>query len=218
MLFRRREPPPSDGLPRSPAVARNREPIAEVLESYLPRRGAVIEIASGTGEHAVFLARRFPGIVWQPSDVDPAALSAIEAWRTAPGEGGSPPSNVRPPLRLDVTRPDWPGQTGVRFPVGILAVNLIHIAPWRAAMGLLAGAGRLLIPGRHLFLYGPFRRGGRHTARSNASFDAMLRRENAEWGVRDLEGVAEAAGRHGFEVEEVREMPANNLTVVFTRR
>lgn len=218
MFFSRREPPPSDGLPRSPAVARNREPIARVLERYLPQRGTVIEVASGTGEHAVYFAGRFPGIAWQPSDPDPAALAAIEAWRTAPVDGGAPPANVRPPLRLDVTRQDWPEVTGIRFPVGIIAVNLLHIAPWRATTGLLSGAGRMLMPDRHLFLYGPFKRGGRHTARSNASFDATLRRENADWGVRDLEAVAEAAAGEGFGLEEVCEMPANNLTVVFTRR
>lgn len=218
MLFSRRIDAPSDGLPRSPAVSRNREPIAEVLGRHLPKRGTVLEIASGTGEHAAYFASRFDGITWQPSDFDQAALQWVEAHRVASSDGGTPRPNLLPPLRLDVTRPGWEFGVPVRFPVAIIAINLVHIAPWQATVGLVSGARDLLMPGRHLFLYGPFKRGGRHTARSNASFDATLRRQNAAWGVRDLEAVTEAAEASGFTLDEICEMPANNLTLVFTRR
>lgn len=219
MLFSRRVPPPDDGLPRSPAAARNREPIAEVLARHLPKRGSVLEIASGTGEHAVFFATRFPGLVWQPSDADAGAVSASAAWRAASGQGGAGPlPNLLPPMQLDVERSGWTEEVGIRFPVAIIAINMIHISPWSATVGLLAGASKLLMPGRALVFYGPFRRQGRRTARSNASFDASLRRQDAEWGVRDLETVVEAATQAGFGLGDLVEMPANNLTLVFRRR
>lgn len=218
MLFSRRVEPASDGLPRSPAVARNREPIAEVLQRYLPKRGTVLEIASGTGEHAAYFAKRFARLAWQPSDVDTAALQWAEARRLASGEGGEPRSNLLPPVRLDVARPGWVSGVTVPFPVAMVAINMIHIAPWQATVGLVSGARDLLMPGRRLFLYGPFKRRGRHTARSNASFDAALRRQNAGWGVRDLEAVAKVAEAEGFILDEICEMAANNLTLVLTRR
>lgn len=218
MLFSRRIDPPSDGLPSSPAASRNREPIAEVLERHLPKRGTVLEIASGTGEHAAYFAGRFAGVTWQPSDADQAALQWMEARRLASAERGTPRPNLLAPVRLDVTRHGWAFGVPVRFPVAIIAINLIHIAPWQATVGLVSGARDLLMPGRHLFLYGPFKRDGRHTARSNASFDSALRRQNAAWGVRDMEAVTEAAEASGFTVDEIYEMPANNLTLVLTRR
>ncbi len=193
----------------APAVARNRDPILAVLRRVLPARGTVLEIASGSGEHAVHFAVGLPGLTWQPTDRDADALRSIAAHRAS-----AQLPNLLPPLEFDVASPDWP----LPRADAVVSINMIHIAPWTAAQGLMAGAGRLLAPGGVLFLYGPFRENGRHTAPSNEAFDASLKQRDPQWGVRDLGEVAELAGRHGFDLVERVAMPANNLSVVFRRR
>jgi SAM-dependent methyltransferase len=193
----------------SPAVARNRDPILAVLRRHLPVQGTVLEIAAGTGEHAAYFAPRFPHLVWQPSDVDAEALASIEAHRAA-----ADAPNLRAPIELDVTAPAWP----VAHADAVVSINMIHIAPWAAAEGLFAGADRLLATGLVLYLYGPFKENGAHTAPSNAAFDASLRARDPQWGVRDLADVRALAERHDFDFVERVAMPANNLSVVFRRR
>lgn len=191
----------------APAVARNRDPLLAVLRPRLPRAGLVLEIASGTGEHLAALAALTPGLAFQPTDPDPAARASADAWARHLAAG-----NMRPALPLDAAAPDtWP----VAAAEAMLCVNMAHISPWAATLGLLRGAARLLPPGAPLFLYGPFRRGGAHTAPSNAAFDESLRARDPAWGVRDLEAVAAAAA--GFRPPEIIPMPANNLTLVFRR-
>ncbi len=197
----------AEGLLESPAAERNKSPILEAIRSRLPSAGVVLEIASGTGQHVVHFARAVPTLTWQPTDADERLLAAAAARIRAAGL-----SNVRPPLRLDVLAPDWPA-----VDVGaIVCINMIHIAPWSATNALLAGASRWLPPGAPLFLYGPYKRGGRHTSPSNEVFDESLRARNAEWGVRDLDDVERCAEEHGFALVEAISMPAHNLTVAFT--
>lgn len=199
----------TDEKRHAPATLRNRQPLLDALRPHLPAAGLLLEIASGSGEHAVFLAENLPGLIWQPSDRDAEALSSIRAWTAEAAL-----STIRPPLLLDAGDPAaWPDLT----PDAILCVNMIHIAPWSATLGLFAGAGRLLRAGAPLCLYGPYKRGGQQTADSNAAFDADLKARNPEWGVRDLEAVADLAGNHGFAPPLVMEMPANNLTLVFRK-
>jgi SAM-dependent methyltransferase len=196
------------------ATQRNRGPILEVLKRILPASGRLLEIASGTGEHAVWFAEQLPGFVLQPSDPSPEHRASIRAWTETAGL-----ANLREPLELDVTDADW--ERNARIPedlTAILSINLIHIAPWPAALGLLRGAGVVLAPGRLLYLYGPYRRGGAHTAPSNQAFDRSLRAQDPAWGVRDLEAVMSAAEPVGFDLDEVVEMPANNLSVILRRR
>jgi SAM-dependent methyltransferase len=190
----------------SPSVARNREPILAVLRRVLPAGGIVLEIASGTGEHAMHFAAALPELTWQPTDRDPEARRSIAARRAA-----AVLPNLLPPLELDAAAPSWP----VERADAIVAINMIHIAPWSAAEGLMAGAARLLAPGGILYLYGPYKENGRHTAPSNAAFDASLRARDPEWGVRDVGAVAELAARHGLALAERVAMPANNLSLVF---
>ena len=192
----------------APAAARNRQPILEVLQPRLPATGLVLEIASGTGEHVVHYAAARPLLTFQPSDPDADARASIDDWVRTLGL-----DNVRPALEIDVTRASWP----VERADAVLCCNMIHIAPWEAAVGLVTGAGRLLPAGGLLFTYGPYRRGGRHTAPSNEAFDSDLKRRNPAWGVRDLEAVIDLAGSHGFSAPEIVEMPANNLSLVFKR-
>ncbi len=192
----------------APAAARNRQPILDVLQPRLPARGLVLEIASGTGEHVVHYAAARPELTFQPSDPDADARASVDDWARTLGL-----SNVRPALEIDVTRATWP----VERADAVLCCNMIHIAPWAAAVGLIAGAGRLLPRGGLLFLYGPYRRGGRHTAPSNEAFDADLKRRNPAWGVRDLEAVIELADAQGFSAPDIVEMPANNLSLMFKR-
>jgi SAM-dependent methyltransferase len=194
----------------APHALRNREPILAVLSEWLPERGVVLEIGSGTGQHVTWFAERLPGLVWQPSDPDPGMRASIAAWSA---EGGA--ANLRPPLAIATTDADW----GVDEPdlVAVLSMNMIHIAPWAAGQGLITGAGRLLPAGGLLYLYGPFKRGGAHTAPSNAEFDAMLRGRDPAWGIRDLEEVTALAEAHGLGLETVIEMPANNLSVIYRR-
>ena len=192
----------------APAAARNREPILAVLAEHLPDEGLVLEIAAGTGEHAAFLSTRLGGRDWQPTEADPARLASIDAHAAADGATG-----VRRALVLDVTASQWPvDQVGA-----ILNCNMIHIAPWQVCLGLMAGAGRVLQPGGKLFMYGPYRRDGAHTAPSNEAFDASLRARDASWGIRDLEQVVEAAEAQGLELDRVIAMPANNLTVIYRK-
>ena len=209
-------PAPSPSLPHAPATLRNRAPILAALLALLPARGLLLEIASGTGEHAAFMAPRLPpGLTWQPSDADPAALPGIDA-HTAPLRAAAPAgARVLPALRLDAARPPWPLDRAD----AVFCCNMLHIAPWAAAEGLLAGAARLLPSGAPLLLYGPFKRDGRHTAPSNEDFDRMLRAEDPRWGVRCLEGeVAPLAAAAGFAAPEVLALPANNLLVLLRRR
>jgi hypothetical protein len=198
----------------APAALRNRAPILEVLREHLPAAGAVLEIASGTGEHCAWFAAGLPGLVFQPSDPDRGHRASIAAWAAADGL-----ANVRPPLALDTRTPDWEAHEDIPHPlVAILCINMVHIAPWAATLGLLRGAERLLGAGRVLFLYGPYKRAGAHTAPSNAAFDQSLRAMNAEWGVRDVEAVVAAAEARGFALVETVEMPANNLSLVLRMR
>lgn len=193
----------------APAAARNREPILDVLRQYLPADGLVLEVASGSGEHIMHFAAALPALDFQPSDADAEARASIDDWTRTTGL-----ANVRPALALDAQSPAWPLDRAD----AVLCSNMIHIAPWPAAVGLIAGAGRVLMAGGVFHLYGPFRRDGRHTAPSNDAFDRSLRQSNPDWGVRDLEAVATLADEHGFGPPEIIAMPANNLSLVFRRR
>jgi hypothetical protein len=196
--------------PRSaPAAARNREPILRVLRDYLPRSALVLEIASGTGEHAVWFSAALSGLTWQPTDHDPEAVISIAAWRDMTGL-----PNLLPPLQLDASADIWP----VARADVVVAINMIHIAPWTATQGLIVGAARTLTPGGLLYLYGPFSEGGVHTAATNAAFDADLRARDPAWGIRDLDEITGLAMQHGTMGPERVAMPANNLSVMFRRR
>lgn len=195
----------------APATERNRQPILDVLRRVLPATGTLLELASGTGEHAAFMAPHLPDLRWQPTDADPDALASIEAWRR---HAGAP--NLLPPRVLDAATPPWPLPADFT-PAAIFNANMIHISPWATTLGLFAEAGRLLEPGAPLVLYGPFCVGGAHTAPSNAAFDESLRARDPAWGVRDRLVVAEVARGHGLALAEIDEMPANNLTLVFRK-
>ncbi len=189
----------------APATQRNRDPILGVLARVVPAGARVLEIASGTGEHAVYFASRLPGVHWQPSDPSSEARASIDAWRAHEQS-----ENVAPAIELDVTRRPWDLE---QYDV-IVCCNMIHISPWSAGQALLAEAPRHLGPRGVLFLYGPYMRAGAHTAESNADFDRSLRARDPSWGVRELEEVVRVAGKHGLRLDEVVEMPANNLSVV----
>jgi len=199
----------SPPLPASPAAERNKQPIADVLARVLPPAGLVLEIASGTGQHSEHFARTFPSLTWQPSELDAEALATLtERVRRA----ALP--NLRTPLELDAHEPPLLRGTVA----AVICINMIHIAPWSACAALLLHAERWLAPGAPLVLYGPFKRGGKHTAASNAAFDAQLRTRDPEWGVRDLDDVVALARRHSLELVEVVAMPANNFSVVLKRQ
>jgi len=207
------EPAPREGLdPRcfAPATQRNRQAILDVLLRVLPTRGAALELASGTGEHAVWFAQHLRPLAWQPSDPDPLMRRSIAAH----GADAACPTLRLPPLDIDVTAPHWP----LKEAAAIVCINLLHIAPWSAAEGLMAGAERVLPSGGVLYLYGPYKRDGRHTAPSNEAFDGNLRANDPAWGVRDMEAVTALAEAHGLGFGEAVEMPANNLSLVFTKR
>lgn len=191
-----------------PATLRNRDVILDVLRGVLPASGLVLEIASGSGEHVVHFARTFPDLTFQPSDPEDAALQSIAAWTK---DSGLP--NIRPPVVLDALSDHWP----VTAADAILCINMIHISHWQATTGLIRGAAKLLRIGGPLYLYGPYRRADVVTAPSNEAFDASLKSRNPEWGLRDLEAVAELARAEGFSAPAITEMPANNLSVVFRR-
>ena len=187
-----------------PSSERNKQPIVEVLRRVLPSSGTVLEIASGSGQHAVFFSENLPGITWLPTDIDEERMASIRAWRDE-----SSCSNLLGPRRLDVLDDDWDiGTVDVVF-----SSNMIHITPWECCLGLLAGARRHLAPGGLLVFYGPFRIGGEHTAPSNVAFDENLRGRDPSWGVRDLDAICDAAD--GLVLEERIEMPANNQILVF---
>lgn len=200
---------PADSRRRAPAAARNRDPILAVLESALPPSGLVLEIASGTGEHAVHFARALPALDWQPSDPDADARASIAAWAAAEGL-----ANLRPPLALDAASDDWP----LARADAMVCINMVHISPWAATEGLMRGAGRVLSADAPLVLYGPYRRAGHPLEPSNAAFDADLKARDPRWGLRELEAVSACAAARGLALERVVEMPANNLCVVFRRQ
>lgn len=192
----------------APAATRNRLPILHVLRRVLPPAGLVLEVASGTGEHALWFSQALPSLDWQPTDSDAEALTSIAAWRR---EGSA---NLRPPLALDAARPErWP----IRRAAAVVAINMVHIAPWPACEGLLAGAGAILPQGGVLFLYGPFRDGDAALAPGNAAFDLDLRARDPAWGLRDLQAIADLATRHGLAMMERVTMPADNLSLIFRR-
>ena len=199
----------ADGTWFSPSAERNKGPIFDALSRVLPRKGVVLEIASGTGQHVVHFARGLPDLTWQPSDPDAEIRDSIAA-RVRDEQL----ANVSPPIDLDVARLPWP----LRVADAVVCINMIHVAPWAATLALFEGAKALLPARGILFLYGPYRRFGGHTSESNARFDSDLRARNQEWGVRDLEAVSEVAARAGFDLAEIVEMPANNLSLVFVRR
>ncbi|WP_374545527.1 DUF938 domain-containing protein [Rhodoblastus sp.] len=198
----------TDSRLHAPAVARNREPIVEILRGFLPAKGVVLEIASGSGEHVAHFAGAFPGLTFQPSDPDPAARASIDAWTAASGL-----PNIKPAVALDAARPPWP----LSWADAILCINMIHISPWAATEGLFHQAYELLQPGAPLYVYGAFLRAGVETAESNLAFDGWLRGQNAEWGLRDLDAVTAVARENEFSAPKVIEMPANNLSLIFRR-
>ena len=206
-----------DGRLDAAAFHRNHQAIRAVLQKFLAgKSGDVVEAGSGTGQHVIDFARHFPGITWWPSDLNAQHLKSIAAWRAHAGL-----SNVRPPLRIDLSDPAWCAEmhdgSGPGKLMAVFCANVIHIAPWRVAEGLFAGAGRYLRTDGRLFLYGPFKRAGKHTAVSNAVFDTSLRERDPEWGVRDIEALEQLAGGAGLGLIEIAEMPANNLVLVFER-
>lgn len=193
----------------APATARNSEPIAEVLAQELPEKGTVLEIASGTGEHAVFFARRFRSIRWQPTDPDVEALASIKAWA---GESGL--SNLLPPMKLDASHQDWP----TKRPDAVVCINMVHISPWCATEGLFANSSRILAPEAPLILYGPYLESDVETAPSNLAFDQSLKDRNPDWGLRETESMDRLAERTGFTRSARHEMPANNLVLVYRKQ
>lgn len=195
----------------SPSASRNTGPILSALKPLLPAAGLVLEIASGTGQHCAALARQFPGLTVQPSDPDPAARASIDAWRSEAST-----DNILPALDLNVASQDWWAAVEGSVAV-IIAINLLHISPWTATTGLFAGAGHLLAPDGMAITYGAYKRGGRHTAPSNAEFDASLRHRNPDWGVRDMDDVADVARLNGLDLAEVVDMPSNNFLLVWRR-
>lgn len=204
---------PSDGEggdPRrhAPATLRNRDAIVDVLRDIVPTEGTVLEIASGSGEHALYFAHAFPALRWQPSDPDPAALRSIAAWLAE-----DKATNVAAPTMIDVSSDFWP----IEKADAILCINMIHISPWQATLGLMRGAARILPVGGALYLYGPFLREGVQTASSNIAFDISLRDRDPRWGLRDVSDVTEAAEKEGLRFERLVEMPANNLSLIYRR-
>ncbi|HEX5128275.1 MAG TPA: DUF938 domain-containing protein [Usitatibacter sp.] len=198
-----------DARETAPSAERNKQPILDVLARVRPPAGLVLEIGSGTGQHVAHFARALPKLTFQPSEMDAGKHASIAAWTSHERLG-----NVRPPLAFDVTRLPWP----VEGADAIVCINVIHISPWEATLGLMRGAGAMLQAGGVLVTYGPYRRGGAQTAPSNEAFDASLRQRDPRWGVRDLEAVAAAAAENGLELEETVPMPANNFTLVFRKR
>jgi hypothetical protein len=192
----------------APATVRNRDFILNVLRDILPMKGVILEIASGSGEHVVHFARNFPGLVFQPSDPEPEALLSVAAWVK-----DAEVTNVRAPIVLDASQSPWP----IASADGIICINMVHISPWDATVGLITGAAATLPPMSPLYLYGPYKREGFATAPSNEAFDRSLRERDPTWGLRDLEAVATIAQSVGFSAPTVTEMPANNLSVVFRR-
>lgn len=203
---------PADSRLFSPSTARNREPIHDVLSRLLGDSAKVLEFASGSGEHALYMTERHPGWQWQPSDIDDAAIQSVEAWRTHSELG-----NILPAQRRNLLADSDDGQEPDAHWDAIVAVNLIHISPWQVTERLMHAAGQQLVSGGILFLYGPYRRNGEHTAPSNVEFDAWLKARDPRWGVRDLEQVIAEAVDNGLTLHGVEQLPANNLAVAFQR-
>ena len=198
-----------DARETAPSAERNKQPILDVVARVLPANGTVLEIGSGTGQHVAHFAKALPNLVFQPSEMDRARHASIAAWIRHENL-----ANVNPPIAFDVTRLPWP----VAHADAVICINVIHISPWEATLALMRGAGELLASGSVLVTYGPYRRGGVHTAPSNEAFDASLRQRDPSWGVRDLESVAAAAAAHGLDLEETVPMPANNFMLVLRKR
>ncbi|MDP5017599.1 MAG: class I SAM-dependent methyltransferase [Dolichospermum sp.] len=197
----------------APATQRNREPILEMLLEVLPQHGTILEIASGTGEHATFFAYHLAPRQWLPSDPNPELRASISAWAEF-----FPCDAIQPPLDLDASSPIWPVETKIIPQPSISAIvniNMIHISPWSACLGLMAGAGRILPAGGILYLYGPYKRNGEHTAPSNADFDEYLQAQNPDWGVRNLEDVVSVAKEQNLTLHQTHPMPANNFSLIF---
>ncbi|HVL79814.1 MAG TPA: DUF938 domain-containing protein [Sphingomicrobium sp.] len=201
-------PVAADARRSAPAALRNREPIADVLADWLPRDGLVLEVASGTGQHSLYFAKRFPNLDWQPSDLEASSLRSIAAWQAQ-----SPLPNLHAPIAIDASQTDW----SIDRADAVLSINMVHISPWSAALGLLDGAARLLAPQAPLILYGPWFAAAIETAPSNEAFDADLRARNPEWGLRSVEDFTAEAQRRGFTCCEARTMPANNLMLLYRR-
>lgn len=201
----------TDAKQYAPATERNREPILQVLLRILPPTGNILEIASGTGEHAIYFAPRLKPRVWIPSDPQPYLRESIEAWREE-----FPSDYLVPPLAIDAMDERWSVEQNMTI-AAIVNINMIHIAPWSACLGLMAGAGRILPTGGILYLYGPYKQARKHTSASNEAFDESLRSRDFEWGVRNLEDVVDVAKEQGLQLVEIVPMPANNLSVVFER-
>lgn len=200
-----------DARQYAPATQRNREPIWKILSQVLVGKSNILEVASGTGEHAVYFASRLKSCRWIPSDPNPISRDSITAWKA------ESVANLDSPLPIDVTAADWQQQVAQRDIDAIVNINMIHIAPWQACLGLMEGAGQILPSDGVLYLYGPYKQGGEHTAPSNANFDRSLRDRNPEWGIRDLEAVIEVAAAQNLRLQQVVKMPANNLSVIFSR-
>ncbi len=198
----------------APATQRNREPILAILQQVLPPTGTILEISSGTGEHAIFMAPQLAPRAWLPSDPNPDARASIAAWQQA-----APCANLHPPIDLDASSSEWSVESDESFKLepitAIVNINMVHIAPKSAYLGLMAGASRILPNKGILYLYGPFKQGGEHTAPSNAAFDASLQAQNPEWGIRDLAEITAAAETHNLHLHKIFPMPANNLSVIF---
>ncbi|HLP91508.1 MAG TPA: DUF938 domain-containing protein [Nostocaceae cyanobacterium] len=206
---------PADLRQFAPATQRNREPILEVLLQVLPSHGTILEIASGTGEHAIFFAPQLKPRIWLPSDPNPILRDSITAWSKQ-----FPSDNLLLPLNIDASLPTWPIEQEAKPDspiVAIVNINMIHISPWSACLGLMAGAGRILPKDGILYLYGPYKQGGKHTALSNQAFDQSLQAQNPVWGVRNLEDVVAVANNHDLILVNTYQMPANNLSVVFKK-
>lgn len=199
---------PSDRLV-SPSAERNKAAIGAVLSQVLPERGIILEVGSGTGQHVVEFARAMPNLIWQPSERDADCLRSIRAWLAV-----EKLSNVRSPVQLDVGALPWP----INLAAALVCINMIHIAPWPATGALFQGSRSLLSGGGLLCLYGPFKRQGQHTSLSNERFDTLLRRQDPEWGVRDIDDVSRLADEAGLDLRQTHEMPSNNLTLVFAKR
>ena len=197
----------------APATERNREAILSILQNYLPNQGTVLEIASGTGQHAVFFAQQLTPRFWLPTDLDPTNIASIAAWRVEVGA-----ANLLLPRQLDVRDPAWFVDCDLPAPISaIVNINMLHISPWSCCEALFAGAAEVLNQSGVVILYGPFKRDGLHTAPSNAAFDEQLRSQDSAWGVRDLKAVVDIAVEQGFACQNVIEMPVNNLSVVFDK-
>ncbi|WP_321322885.1 DUF938 domain-containing protein [uncultured Parasphingorhabdus sp.] len=198
-----------DEQKHAPATLRNRDAIVAVLRDILPERGLILEIASGTGEHAVYFGRAFPQLTFQPSDPDPACCQSITAWTEREGS-----SNILPPLQLDAQAPQW----DVQNVAAILCINMVHISPWESSIGLFDKAGKLLAPGAPFYLYGPYLRDDIETAPGNLAFERSLKSRNLRWGLRDVADMDALAARNGFTRESLVEMPANNISLVYRKQ